>query len=123
EERHERMKAFCRTLAGAWSDFDRRGHAMEIGHAFLEERLPALLEAHNAGLPPERHMPWLAALICCSAFDIALHDAYGVAAGRPVYETYGPPYMNRDLAWFLPETSRKDLSFAGKYPRDYFASP
>ena len=22
-------------------------------------------------------MPWLAALVCCSAFDLALHDAYG----------------------------------------------
>ena len=30
-------------------------------------------------------MPWLAALVCCSAFDLALHDAYGVLHGVPTY--------------------------------------
>ena len=46
-------------------------------------------------------MPWLAALVCCSAFDIALHDAYGQCLGLPVYETYGPAYMNADLSAYL----------------------
>ena len=26
-------------------------------------------------------MPWLAALVCCSPYDIALHDAYGNLTG------------------------------------------
>jgi L-alanine-DL-glutamate epimerase-like enolase superfamily enzyme len=46
-------------------------------------------------------MPWLAALVCNSAFDIALHDAFGKLAGLPVYETYGAEFLQRDLAAFL----------------------
>lgn len=123
EERHGRMKAFCEALTRAWSEFDCSGHAMDVGHAFLEERLPQLWREHNAPYPPERHMPWLAALICASPFDIALHDAYGNAVGRPVYETYTPEFMNRDLAFFLPETASPAVNFAGRYPQDYFSRP
>ena len=32
-------------------------------------------------------MPYLAALICASAFDIALYDAYGNLHGVDIYET------------------------------------
>ena len=41
-------------------------------------------------------MPWLAALVCCSVFDVALHDAFGNLLQRPVYETYGPEFMAHD---------------------------
>ena len=50
-------------------------------------------------------MPWLAALVCCSAFDLALHDAYGVLHGVPTYETYNAEYMNADLV-ALPDPGR-----------------
>ncbi len=43
-------------------------------------------------------MPWLAALVCDSLFDIALHDAYGNLLGKPTYETYNAEYMNCDLS-------------------------
>ena len=44
-------------------------------------------------------MPWLAALVCCSAFDVALHDAYGVLHNVPTYQTYNREFMSwGDLA-------------------------
>ncbi len=49
QERCERLLEFCRALVPAWAGFKVEGHPMEIGHAFLEERLPRLLEAQNAG--------------------------------------------------------------------------
>jgi len=67
-------------------------------------------------------MPWLAALVCCSPFDIAIHDAYGQLHQRPVYETYGPEFMNHDLAHFLTPADGSQVSFAGKYPRDFLAA-
>ena len=67
-------------------------------------------------------MPWLAALVCCSPFDIALHDAYGQLLGRPVYETYNAEYMNVDLAHFLKPAADTKVSFAGKYPADFFVA-
>ncbi len=64
-------------------------------------------------------VPWLAALVCCSAFDLALHDAFGNLHGRPTYATYGPEFLNRDLAAFLQPAADTAVSFAGKFPADF----
>ena len=90
---------------------------MEVGHAFLERELPRLLEQTNAGLGPGAEpMPWLAALVCCSAFDLALHDAFGVLHDVPTYRTYTDEFMNADLAHYLAPAEGADVSFLGKYP-------
>jgi L-alanine-DL-glutamate epimerase-like enolase superfamily enzyme len=122
-ERHETLKHFCVLLAEAWAGFEASGHPIEVGHAFQQQVLPALLEQVNREREGAEPMPWLAALVCCSAFDIALHDAYGVLHQVPVYETYGPPYMNRDLASYLEPIAGSAVSFRGRYPRDYLVSP
>src|SRR5687767_1689448 len=36
-ERNAALQSFTRRLAEAWAGFPRAGHALEIGHAFLEE--------------------------------------------------------------------------------------
>ena len=95
---------------------------MEIGYAYLEERLPMLLRDFNRDRIG-REMPWLAALACCSAFDIALHDAYGNLHGVPVYTTYNRQWMNADLSAFITPEEGTHLSFAGKYPADYLSNP
>ena len=43
-------------------------------------------------------IPKLCTLVVASAFDAAVHDAYGKAFGVSCYETYGPPFMSRDLS-------------------------
>ena len=68
-------------------------------------------------------MPWLAALVACSAFDLALHDAYGNLVGLPTYETYDARFMNADLASYLEPADGSGLSFEGKYPSDYLTFP
>ncbi len=79
----------------------------------------------GAGSPGDRleacptDIPWLAALVCCSAFDLALHDAFGNLHGRPTYATYGPEFLNRDLAAFLKPAADSAVSFAGKFPTDF----
>ena len=116
------LQDLCRRLARAWPEFDSAGHALEVGHDFLEHRLPEVWRELNAGRPAGAGMPWLAALVCASAFDLALHDACGQALGRPVYEMYGPDFLRRDLAAFLqPAGDRaREVSFAGRYPKDFF---
>mgnify|MGYP002794955936 CR=1 FL=1 len=52
-------------------------------------------EKHQVG------MPHLAALICASAFDIALHDAFGLAHRIPTYRTYNRKFMEHDLCRFF----------------------
>ena len=122
EERHEALKDFCVRLAAAWAEFRADGHAMEVGCAFLADRLGGLLAEFNSARSREP-MPHLAALVCCSAFDIALHDAYGVLHGRPTYETYTADFLNADLATWLTPADDAGVSFAGRYPADFLVRP
>jgi L-alanine-DL-glutamate epimerase-like enolase superfamily enzyme len=122
EERHTALRDFSLRLAEAWAQFDMPGHPIEVGHAFQEERLPHLLDEFNAGRGGEP-MPWLAALVCCSLFDIALHDAYGRLHGVPVYETYTRDFMNHDLSYFLEPGEGAEVSFARRYPADFLVMP
>jgi L-alanine-DL-glutamate epimerase-like enolase superfamily enzyme len=86
-----------------------------------------LLEAYNAKRrekePDQETMPWLAALVCCSAFDIALHDAYGTIHDLPVYDTYREPYMNRDLSTYLRAAEGTKIGFHGFFPNDFLVKP
>jgi L-alanine-DL-glutamate epimerase-like enolase superfamily enzyme len=123
EERHRSLKEFSLRIAAAWIAYGRRGHPVEVGHGFIHHVLPRLLRAHNRLRPPGAPMPWLAALVCCSAFDLALHDAFGMLLDLPVYETYGPRFMNRDLAHYLEPERGSGVSFTGRYPSDYLVDP
>jgi L-alanine-DL-glutamate epimerase-like enolase superfamily enzyme len=123
EERHARLRRFCVAVAEAWARFPVAGHPVEVGHDFKEHRLPELLdEANKAAGPEAEPLPWLAALVCCSLFDLAAHDAFGRLVGRPVYETYTAEFMSRDLAAFVTPAPGARVSFAGKYPRDFLAA-
>ena len=120
EERQCALQRLCLLLAEAWASFPAEGHPLEVGHAFLEGMLPGLLDRVNQERGADAEpMPWLAALVCCSAFDLALHDAYGLLHGRPIYEMYGPSFMNRDLAAYLTPADGATVSFVGQYPQDY----
>jgi L-alanine-DL-glutamate epimerase-like enolase superfamily enzyme len=118
-ERHVAMSEFCKQLAEAWCRFDRSGHPIEIGEAFQREALDPLTEQFNVCRAADARMPLLAALVCCSAFDIAVHDAYGNLHGVPVYDTYNDRYMNADLAAFISPAEGSRLDFHGRYPADF----
>ena len=115
------LEEFCRRLVSAWRDFGIYGHPIEIGYSFLTERLPILLDEFNREREDQEPMPWLAALICNSPFDIALHDAYGMVHLVPTYATYNKNFMNHDLSWYY--TAEYGELFTGHYPEDYYISP
>jgi len=124
QQRCDAMQLFCRMLAEAWAKFDNQGHPVELGSVFIESVLPGLLDKLNLQRGRQAEpMPHLAALVCCSAFDVAVHDAYGQLLGRDVYSTYNGEFMNTDLSDFLEAAEGSDVSFAGKYPADFFCSP
>ena len=78
EDRHSALQGFSEILVNKCKSHSGYGHALELGYSFVFEKLPIFLQEFNQverrGLEP---MPWLAALVCASAFDLALHDAYG----------------------------------------------
>lgn len=120
EPRHEALKQFCRRLVSDWMAFQQEGHPMEIGYDFQEQALPRALAEFNAQNPGwAEPMPRLAALVCNSPFDIALHDAFGKLVGRPVYETYGPDLLGPDLTRFIEPAGDCPVTFLGQYPSDF----
>ncbi len=123
QQRYQALLQLCRSLVPAWANFEMSGHPLEIGSKFQEQALPHLLAEINQqrGIDAEP-VPWLAALVCCSPYDIALHDAYGNLTGHPVYETYGPPFIERDLSHFVEPAAGAGVSFEGKYVSDYLIS-
>ena len=123
EERDRALREFCRRLSEAWGEVRQSGHSIEVGHAFQKEQLPGLLARFNEERGDAEPMPWLAALVCCSAFDIALHDAYGMLHRTPIYETYNDRFMSADLSAFLTPAEGTRISFAGKYPADFLIFP
>ncbi len=84
------------------------GHPLDIGLA-LEHEIERLAAGVTFALGLPERMPRLMALVAASAVDAALHDAYGKALGRNVYDCYGPDFVRHDLSRYLtPE-------FRGEY--------
>ena len=116
--RNVALVTFCQKLGEAWANFPLYGHPIEVGIEFQRLALTPLLDEFNRAKSLGESMPLLAGLVCCSPFDIALHDAYGHLVGLPVYETYGPQFMNCDLAQWLRPAKDAAADFQGQFPCD-----
>ncbi len=109
--RERTMMEFCRQLAMEYRVPD--SDPISAGYFFLTHRLKEVLSRFSQ----EHHlkMPYLAALICASAFDLALHDAFGKSRKVPTFHSYNAAFMEHDLEYFFHEPA-----FRNKYPQDYF---
>lgn len=120
DDRHLALQEFSEILLQKCKTHSGFGHALELGHSFVFEQLPTFLNEYNQserkGLEP---LPWLGALVCASAFDLALHDAYGITNDLPTYQCYDFPYLNLDLSHFIEPKDGNSISFAGKTPSDF----
>lgn len=121
-DRHKAMMEFCKQLAEAWMQYENWGHPLETGNAFQRDILEPLTDEFNEGREPGAQMPHLAALVCCSAFDIALHDAYGALHEVPIYKTYNSQYMSCDLGDFMTPAPDAQVNFRGQYPAEYLTA-
>jgi L-alanine-DL-glutamate epimerase-like enolase superfamily enzyme len=94
------MKYIAGRLAGPYRMSGISGHPIDITDE-LEPRffLPgddfAQMNHLAAGVPK------LATLLVASAFDAALHDAYGKVHGLNCYKTYGQEFLHNDLSHYL----------------------
>ena len=95
----------CRTVTAAC---DERGHPIDLSRVLdpeFERAARAVSDARQLPSP----IPKLCTLVVSSAFDAAIHDAYGKVHGLNVYDTYGKAFMTRDLSADL------GAAFAGEY--------
>jgi len=104
----EAMKALAERITLLTGGYKEYGHPVDINVALEPEYLKAAGEISTAQKLADP-IPKLASLVVASAFDAAIHDAYGKLHGRNCYLTYGPDFMRHDLARYLtPE-------FKGEY--------
>jgi len=91
------LAELCAAICGSYSEF---GHPLDLGMALEEQFLHAASDvARTMGLAEP--IPKLATLVTGSAFDAAIHDAFGKVHGVNCYHTYGRDFVNHDLAAYL----------------------
>ena len=91
------MKALADELSPITADCREKGHPVDLFRVLETQYLRAaevLSKERELSVP----IPKLCTLVVASAFDAAIHDAYGKAFGVSCYETYGPSFMTRDLS-------------------------
>jgi L-alanine-DL-glutamate epimerase-like enolase superfamily enzyme len=91
------MTALADALRPLTAACDEKGHPIDLFRVLEPEYLRAAEALSRARALPVP-IPKLCTLVVASAFDAAIHDAYGKAFGVSSYETYGPRFMNRDLS-------------------------
>ncbi|HEY7315530.1 MAG TPA: mandelate racemase/muconate lactonizing enzyme family protein [Gemmataceae bacterium] len=79
---------------------DLSGHPVTLGH-LLEPQYEKAATEVTRELQLAEPIPRLCTMVVASAFDAAVHDAYGKLHGRNCYHTYGPDFLDHDLGHFL----------------------
>jgi L-alanine-DL-glutamate epimerase-like enolase superfamily enzyme len=106
------MQALADQIAGVTRGYKEFGHPIDINWA-----LDPVYRKGATDVSERLHLadpiPVLCTLVTASAFDAAIHDAFGKAHGLNCYHTYGPEFMKYDLAHYLgPE-------YKGEFPSRY----
>jgi L-alanine-DL-glutamate epimerase-like enolase superfamily enzyme len=108
------MRALAGDLARITAGYPEFGHPIDINWALEPAYLKAAAEV-SSRLRLTEPIPKLCSLVTASAFDAAIHDAFGKAHGLNCYRTYGPEFMQHDLAHYLgPE-------YKGEFPSRYLS--
>jgi L-alanine-DL-glutamate epimerase-like enolase superfamily enzyme len=102
------MKTLAERLAKITADYREAGHPIDLTWALEPAYHQAAAEVTRQ-LQLAEPIPALATLVVGSAFDAALHDAFGKVHGLNCYHTYGPDFMSHDLAHYLGK------GFEGEY--------
>ncbi len=106
------MQALAEQIAKLTRDYKEFGHPIDINRALDPLYLTAAADVSER-LHLAEPIPKLCLLVTASAFDAAVHDAFGKAHGVNCYHTYGPEFMTHDLAHYL------GAEYKGQYPSQY----
>ncbi|MHB1421662.1 MAG: enolase C-terminal domain-like protein [Gemmataceae bacterium] len=94
------MKTLAERIARIAGACPASGHPIDLGWTLEPEYERAAEETARALLLDEP-IPRLCTMVVASAFDAAVHDAYGKLHGRNCYHTYGTDFLAHDLGHFL----------------------
>ena len=106
------MRQLADRIQRLYSAYQEKGHPLDFFHALEPAILKAAAElSRELKLPTP--IPKLCTLVTVSAFDAALHDAFGKAHQRSAWHTYGADLMTHDLGYYL------NNDFRGEYGDRY----
>lgn len=108
------MKTLAQRIHTALLDAQLWGHPIVLAHT-LEPHFEKIAAETTRDLNLVEPIPRLCTMVVASAFDAAVHDAYGKLHGLNCYHTYGPDFLDRDLGFFLGD------EFAGQALAQYIA--
>ncbi len=94
------MKALVEHIGRSVGDCTESGHPIDQAFALEPEHHKAAADVTRA-LRLAEPIPPLCTLVAASAFDAAVHDAYGKVHGLNCYQTYGPDFLSHDLGHYL----------------------
>jgi L-alanine-DL-glutamate epimerase-like enolase superfamily enzyme len=112
------MKALVERVARLTGDYREVGHPIDLTWA-LEPAYHQAAQEVSRQLNLAEPIPPLCTLVVASAFDAALHDAFGKVHGLNCYHTYGPDFLSHDLGHYLgPEFNGEHLHrYVAKEPK------
>src|SRR6266849_4918533 len=106
------MQALAEEITSVTRGYKEFGHPIDINWA-----LDPVYRKAAADVSERLHLaepiPPLCALVTASAFDAAIHDAFGKAHGLNCYHTYGQEFMSHDLSHYLGS------GYKGEFPSRY----
>jgi L-alanine-DL-glutamate epimerase-like enolase superfamily enzyme len=108
------MKTLADRIQTVILDSRLEGHPITLGH-LLEPSFEQAAAEVTSTLHLAEPIPRLCTMVVASAFDAAVHDAYGKLHGCNCYHTYGPDFLDHDLGYFLGE------EFAGETLTPYIS--
>jgi L-alanine-DL-glutamate epimerase-like enolase superfamily enzyme len=91
------MKALADAIEPITAACDVTGHPLDL-HRVLEPAYLREAAKVSASRGLSTPIPALCTLVVASAYDAAIHDAYGKAHGLSSYATYGPRFVANDLS-------------------------
>jgi L-alanine-DL-glutamate epimerase-like enolase superfamily enzyme len=112
------MKALAVEVGRLTTDYQEAGHPLDLTWGLEPAYFQAAEEVSrrlNLAVP----IPKLCTLVVSSAFDAALHDAFGKAHNLNCYHTHGPEFLGHDLGYYLgPEFQGETLDhYLSREPR------
>jgi L-alanine-DL-glutamate epimerase-like enolase superfamily enzyme len=94
------MKSLVEQVAAVTRNCTEAGHPIDVTTA-LEPAYHCAADEVTRRLRLVEPIPRLCTMVAASAFDAALHDAFGKVHGLNCYHTYGPDFLALDLGHYL----------------------
>lgn len=98
--KNDAMKALAAELAKLTERHGEFSDPIELNWSLAPQYEQAAAALSVARKLPDP-IPKLCTLVTAAAFDAAIHDAFGRAHETSVFSTYGPEFVNHDLARYL----------------------